>query len=74
MDATGFFYGEHHFTALLYLYPQYGTAASMDFLARAVSSPLPVRIIGKATHDFNGTAIPPASAADAWAKHPGGRG
>lgn len=58
MDATGFFYGEHHFTALLYLYPQYGTEASMDFLARAVSSPLPVRIIGKATHDFNGTAIP----------------
>ena len=43
---------------LLYLYPQYGKAASMDFLARAVSSPLPVRIIGKATHDFNGTAIP----------------
>ena len=58
MDATGFFYGEHHFTALLYVYPQYGTEASMDFLARAVSSPLPVRIIGKATHDFNGTAIP----------------
>lgn len=28
------------------------------FWARAVSSPLPVRIIGKATHDFNGTAIP----------------
>lgn len=58
-DATGFFYGGHPFKALLYLYPQYGTKASFRFLAQGVEAGLPVRIIGRATHDFDGEKITP---------------
>lgn len=58
MDDTGYLYGGHHFTSLLYLYPQYGTEANIHFLTQVINAAMPVRIIGNASHYFDGEEIP----------------
>ena len=56
-DEDGFSYCGHHFSSLLYLYPQYAKKRNLEFLKNAVEMGRNVRVIGAFTRDYEGKVL-----------------